>query len=343
MKRWIVRLIVGLLVAGLAPQAGAADPEKTENLMFYFENDTFGGTDANYSNAVKVAWISEDLDEMGDADDYLPKELPLLGRFFSGPGYQRNLGISFGQNIFTPKDTDAEELVEDDRPYAGFTYLAFAIHRKNRHLLDTLELTLGIVGPASLAEETQNTVHEIIDSDKAQGWEHQLENEPGLALTFQRNWRLASGESESGWGWDFIPHLGATAGNVAVFANAGAGLRFGYHVPEDFGTGLIRPGGNVSAPAAPSDPRISTREDFGLFGFIRAEGRAVALDIFLDGNTWEESHSVDKNPLVGDVAAGIAFIYKALKLTYTHVYRTETFKEQRDAQTFGSVSLTVTY
>ncbi len=344
MNRWISGLAVFCMVlTAIAPPIAAAEPDNTENLMFYFENDTFSGTDENYSNAFKLAWISEDLDEMGGPDGYASRDLPLLGHFFAGRDFQRNLGVSFGQNIYTPADTDAETLVKGDRPYAGFTYLAFAIHRKNRRLLDTLELTLGIVGPASLAEETQDTVHDIIDSDKAQGWDHQLENEPGLVLTLQRNWRLAANESEGGWGWDFIPHLGATAGNVAVFANAGAGLRFGYHIPEDFGTGLVRPAGNVSVPAVSSDRRISRKKEFGVYGFIRAEGRAMAHDLFLDGNTWEDSHSVDSKPFVGDVGAGIAFVYKALKLTYSHVYRTETFEEQDDAQTFGSISLTIAY
>ncbi|MFW6372803.1 MAG: lipid A deacylase LpxR family protein [Thermodesulfobacteriota bacterium] len=339
-KRFAIAGMMVCLLAWAVPGFGL-EPEEAENLVFYFENDTFGGTDENYSNAVKISWTSEDIDEY--TDGYEPGDVPVLGGFWSGEGYQRNFGFSVGQNIYTPEDTDTEELVEDDRPYAGLLYLAFALHRKTPKILDTLELTLGLVGPASLAEESQKLVHDILDIDSPEGWDNQLDNEPGIALTWQRSWRAVADGGSFGWGWDLIPHFGVTLGNISTFANAGFGLRFGYNVPQDFGTSLIRPAATVLVPTAESDPRLSQKRDFGIVWFARAEGRGVAYNVFLDGNTFEDSHSVDKEYFVADLSAGISILYKSVKLSYAQVYRTEEFEEQDGGHTFGSVALSITY
>jgi hypothetical protein len=69
----------------------------------------------------------------------------------------------------------------------------------------------------------------------------------------------------------------------------------------------------------------------------------VARNIFLDGNTYTDSHSVDSNPLVADLSAGVAVNYKNTKVAYALVYRTKEFKGQDEGQTFGTVSLNWTF
>ncbi len=162
-------------------------------------------------------------------------------------------------------------------------------------------------------------------------------------ISWQRSWRLVSLGLGDGFGFDFIPRLGATVGNVATFANIGGETRFGYNIPLDFGTSLIRPGAGIDAPVDPADPRIRRRKNFGIHLFADVEGRAIARNIFLDGNTWQESHSVDKKPLVADLAGGIAVLYKHVKLSFTYVYRTREFDKQNLAQQFGSVALGITF
>jgi hypothetical protein len=76
---------------------------------------------------------------------------------------------------------------------------------------------------------------------------------------------------------------------------------------------------------------------------LGVDGRAVWRIIFLDGNTWRDSQSVDKNLFVADFLAGVSPIYKRFKLSYAYVYRIKEFKEQNDGQLFGSVALAVTF
>jgi lipid A 3-O-deacylase len=68
-----------------------------------------------------------------------------------------------------------------------------------------------------------------------------------------------------------------------------------------------------------------------------------ARNIFLDGNTFEDSRSVDKKILVGDLEAGIAITFGDVRLAYTHVYRTEEFHGQEDADLFGTLNLTIRF
>ncbi len=75
--------------------------------------------------------------------------------------------------------------------------------------------------------------------------------------------------------------------------------------------------------------------------FARAEGRAVARNIFLDGNTFRSSHSVDKNIFVADLSLGFAMNWRNSKLSYAFIYRTREFKGQPEGQLFGSITLSI--
>jgi hypothetical protein len=56
-----------------------------------------------------------------------------------------------------------------------------------------------------------------------------------------------------------------------------------------------------------------------LSGFIfgAVDGRAVARDIFLDGSTFRDSRSVNKEPFVADISAGVGLIAGRWQANYT--------------------------
>ncbi|HWR04427.1 MAG TPA: lipid A deacylase LpxR family protein, partial [Humidesulfovibrio sp.] len=314
-------------------------------LILIEENDFFAGTDEHYTNGIKLSWVSGDLLRYAQ-DERLPDfVLPYLAAlpFVNEPGQQYNVALSAGQNMYTPGNTRTAQYLPRDRPYAGWTYASLALHAKTPHQLDTFETTLGIVGPSARAGETQNNYHTLMGFKKALGWKNQIHDEPGVMLSWQRTLRLARVDLGRDVAWDLLPRFGVTAGNVLTQASAGFETRLGLNLPWDFGTSLISPGGGVSAPADPGDPRLRRESSFGLHLFAGAEGRAVARNIFLDGNTWEHSPSVTKKNAVADLSAGIGLVLGATKLTYTHVYRTEEYDGQKGPQMFGSVSLSVTF
>ena len=205
--------------------------------------------------------------------------------------------------------------------------------------MDTVAIQLGIVGPHSYAEDAQKTVHRWINDDEPQGWDSQLRDEPGINLILERKWRLYGRTLGDTLGFDFIPHAGASLGNVQTYANAGGMVRIGFNLPSDFGVDLIRGGGAVSAPVDDNDPRVSARKSWSFFIFGGVDGRAVARDIFLDGNTFRDSPSVDKKMLVGDAYYGLGVIFGTWQFTYTQAVRTEEFEGQDGKSYFGSVAL----
>lgn len=320
--------------------------KSSRTLLLYFENDLFGGTDQYYTNAVQMTLVSRDLPTLA-ADEMLPdwldaalNELPLE----AGKDSQYNVSLTLGQHIYTPSDTQPETLLRDERPYAGFLYGAVGLHAKRDERLDTLMITLGVVGPAAMGEFAQNSVHEVRDIPTAKGWENQINNEPGLMVTYERVWRMNPISYGNGWRWDVLPHAGVTVGNVMTYANAGGELRFGYNLPADFGTSLIRPGAAIGAPVSDSDPRLQNgRDSFGMYFFAGADLRAVAWNVFLDGNAFSTSHHVSKKSLVADVNGGIALLYGRYRISYTHVMRTREFYTQDRRQHFGSLTFAVTF
>ncbi len=67
--------------------------------------------------------------------------------------------------------------------------------------------------------------------------------------------------------------------------------------------------------------------------------RFVMHDIFLDGNTFTDSHNVNRNNWVSDFAAGLGISYGKVMISLTQMPRTREFKEQMDNHSFGSITL----
>jgi hypothetical protein len=73
--------------------------------------------------------------------------------------------------------------------------------------------------------------------------------------------------------------------------------------------------------------------------FAGVQGRAVAHNILLDGNTFTDSASVERSPFVADFQTGFAVSAGDWRLAYTFVWRTEEFESQGGRQDFGALAL----
>jgi lipid A 3-O-deacylase len=293
-----------------------------------FENDIFFDTDQHYTNGVGLSYTTAPQDAPDIAHD-IADGLPWL---FDGHNAEVRANYELAQDIFTPRRTGLVVPDPNDRPYAGYLYGGFTVLSRTDTHLDQLELQAGVIGPASLAEDAQNWVHTIIGDRKAMGWHYQLRDEPGLELTYQRAIKIIPPASLLGLFFDIEPHYGAAVGNVYDYVNVGAMARVGINLPDDFGPPRLEPslpGSNFYEP-----------NDFSAYVFGGVDGRAVGRNIFLDGNSFEDSASVVKKPFVGDLEIGAAVAFNFARLSFTHVFRTKEFKTQQSADQFGSVNLT---
>lgn len=331
-------LLAALLIAPGFARAQMEIPSGTWTLLM--ENDRFADTDRHYTHGTRLAWVS---DKTGTGPGWVRD---LLGRAYPFADVRGGrIGFALGQNIYTPENISRSDLIADDRPYAGWLYGAASVHAETRQnflgrkldVLDTVEMQLGMIGPPALAESTQKTVHELIDTTRPRGWAHQLDTEPGLALIAERKWRTPETKlGAGGIAFDVLPHLGAALGNVYTHVNAGAMARIGRNLSFDYGPPQIQ-------PALSGLEAIDSGGELGWYLFAGVEGRAVGRNIFLDGNTFSDSHHVDKRTLVGDFQVGAALIAGRYRLAFTHVFRTREFAGQGEPDRFGTVSISARF
>jgi hypothetical protein len=248
--------------------------------------------------------------------------------------------------IYTPDDIESLTLVEDDRPYAGWAYTG--VVRYDTHLdpdstarrdVETeVELDVGLVGPIAQAEAFQDRLHYLFGGEAPDGWDNQLENEPGVILRGRHARREAyrEGLGPGGLAWDVLSLVGGAVGNIDTHASAGGSMRVGFNLPRSFGVAS----GDRSR-LLPGRAR-SEDEPASLYVHVDVEGRLVLRNLFLDGNTFRDSHSIDKDELVGSLRAGVSWEWGAWRLGYAWTRRGEEFEGQDESQTFGAYILSWT-
>ena len=328
---WLCVLAIAALTVLLPLAADAADNASTGTVSLVFENDLFYGTDRDYTNGIMLAWVPP----ASPAPDWASRIARLIP-WFPKEGYVRH-GYAVGQSMFTPSDITVANPPLTDRPYAGWLYGAIGMGVGTGQQIDLVTLTLGVVGPASRAEQTQEFIHHIVGTHQPQGWDTQLKNEPGVVVTYMRSWRTLITKTLIGFDLDLTPNMGGALGNVFTYASAGLTIRYGKHLPMDYGPLRIQPG-------MPGSAAFEPRSGFEWYLFTGLEGRAVARNIFLDGNTFGDSRHVEKEPLVGDLQFGFVLNWRTASLAYTHLLRTREFKSQSEKHdNFGAISLTVPY
>lgn len=312
-----------ILSALLISSARADDGWDGQIVSFVWDNDATAGSDKHYTQGARLSYLSK--------DDALPAWLTWLSSAIPTFGFEaeaRKFGVAATQEIYTPENLRASGLVKDDRPYAGWLYGTGTLQRRGatrRHHVPVMEawkIDLGVIGPESLAEDTQKSWHGVSPS----GWDNQLKTEPGANLRYERSYLFPARTGDSPWRLDVVPRVRGSAGNVLTFLGAGATFRFGYNIPNEFG---------VSRDNGPLR--------FGAYIFNGFEGRYVARNIFLDGNTFRDSHHVTKRPFVGDVRIGLALVFKRVEISAAHTFVSQEFGGQVGTDSYGTATFTVKF
>lgn len=355
-----------------APRCKATETIEFRGLTVRLENDLFVDTDRNYTNGVAFTAVSRDI-HGGLRPECLPAPVRLHAElikwlnpgFWSdagNPAHSQNVVVKFGQSMYTPDDPLRTDLITDDRPYAGLLYVGMSWNRRSNEphsdteRLDTREITLGVIGPWSLAEQSQKFVHDATGVDRFLGWKHQLKNEPALQMALDRKFKAyrGSGAVTPGFSVDAIRSIGLRLGNIETSAALAVEARVGWNIPNDFGSYPIRPGAENRPPSSAATratsghaPRALGGPHAGVHLFGTLEGKLVAHEFSIDGNLFRSSHHVTRRPWVAQAAVGLSVqglvAGHGARLAVMRVHRTREFREQASHHAYGSVALSIEY
>jgi lipid A 3-O-deacylase len=306
------------------------------------ENPTFSphGQDRHYTNGAQLAYTTSQLSDSSLFSAPIRWFSPVLFHRTTPDIDNRFEWIIFGQSIFTPQDHHLSNPPLNDRPYAGWLYTGvnFIQNRDDRELT-SLQLQAGVVGSWALGRQVQNAVHTIFGQAKARGWGHQLSNQPGFQISWQRRWRF-NHDLGGGYSWEVIPEIGLTGGNVISYGEIGGIARWGRGLKSNWGPDLIQPG--YTGTPYFSAERGGTSWGYDIY--IGTDGRVVANNVFLDGNNFQNSRSVAKEIGVADFMAGAELFYRdRLRFGFTFVARTPEFLKQHGLDQFGSFNLSFSF
>ena len=330
--KWHFPVAAAIAVAAFA---GAAHADSLATFSLLQENDSlYFNTDKHYTQGLRLSYLAPTVTS-GDFWDQPFAALAAHTPVFAGDATDRRYALLLGQSIFTPENLTERPPDPHDRPYAGWLYGGVSLlQNTGGNMLENVELDIGVVGPGALGKQVQNDWHQFIDIAQARGWSHQLQNEPGMVLSYERLWRLPIFSGPVGA--DFVPQLGATLGNIFTYGAVGGMLRLGSSLGADFGPVRVRPA------LSGTDYYDSTRatDGFGGYFFVGAQGRVVGRNVFLDGNSFRSSASVPKKVLVADFQGGFSLGWSdRVRANFSVVRRTEEFDGQRTPDVIGTAAI----
>jgi len=329
--RWVMVAMLWVVASTyvIAEELNCADMKSPFLMTIYYENDgTFvkpnNRQDRHYTNAIKLSVTHQ------------PQWAKAMARWlpFSPASKQEKIktagGYAIGQNIYTPDPIESSTLIPSERPWAGWLYGSVYVQRATDRVFDQFEINLGVIGPSSLAEDVQREVHDLFNQIEPRGWDYQLSDEFGIDFIYQRKWKIPLLTIQGRDSMQLIPQAGFTLGLVHRHVNAGLLMRMGVNLPDDFGPGRIE-----EPAAATGDPNQGS----GGYFFVRAGGKIVEHNIFLDGNNYHSSHAVDSESLFGEVQIGVVLLLGRFEVDYSQTFQSREFKGQRDKDSFGSLTL----
>lgn len=245
----------------------------------------------------------------------------------------RYLSLSIAHQMYTPNDFDKEDVdLNKERPYAGYMYLGGGYHEVKKNRLDSLNIQIGFVGPSVKMDDVQKIIHDIIGSPEPKGWEDQIGDELILQINYERRW-FDKVEHFFGDSANIVYYAGGNLGNLSIKAVGGAFYRIGWSVENDFAPRRIDYRGYSNIPL-----KLDKKKQKQSFWFsLWAEGSIVARDIFLDGNTFKESVSIDKEIFVAKGGFGMSYRYKRFQVDYLRTYSTKEFKLQNYYHSYGTL------
>lgn len=229
--------------------------------------------------------------------------------------HDESWGYFIGQNMYTPADLTAEEVITQDRPYGGWLYLGGKRTWQSEKNQVGLELSLGAIGDLSFAEQTQSFVHKITDSTDPKGWDNQLPNEASIQTLGEIHSILY--EHKDIGKFQLLADGYLAAGTVRTEIGGGGTVRWGTSY-TDFGPDRI----SVKQSSF-------LRPDQFFYVFLSLKQKYVVHDLFLDGSLFQDAdHTMESEDWVTELESGFKVGTKNWAIGISRIKRTKEFEGQ---------------
>lgn len=321
MKQNLPILLLFLLFAGrserLFSQAGQ-DPDGSPTRLFriYEDNDflnAYGrGTDNAYTNGTRFdLFYTKKRPSRFIIDRLLPK---------AGDSSVNVFGWGVMQVMFTPNNLGATAYQSDDYPYSGAlfaTHTLYSYNRAKKYDFQT-EVVLGVMGPASLAKQTQDLIHGVIQNQKPMGWGNQLGTDALVNINFTAEKELAS------WGSSQASHTARSnrssqtseslypAADAPIIEVIGGARAFAGTMLNGLALyPLIRIGlmnswfqGFISQNSGKGSHETAKRSKLQVYFVFKPEAQIIFSDALLEGALFTDGHTYSNKGGNGNGTAG---------------------------------------
>lgn len=196
MKRWILFLILLLFSIYSNAQSG---PLRKDFICLSLDNDVLNflrnSSDWGYTNGFRIDLF------------HIPVKktrTTIFNWLHQYRGTNNNITSGWGlmQKMITPQNTKLSVPDRNDYPYCGALYAVYTIHSADNISKINLqsEYIAGVMGPPSLAKQTQTFVHHLVYYRIPKGWDYQLPTDLLLNYNIGLEKQLFSVKAISGVG-----------------------------------------------------------------------------------------------------------------------------------------------
>jgi len=249
----------------------AQDSLYSHRIGVNWQNDLFLKLDRDFTNGVDISYMRSLRN--GFKIPVVKKKGVKLALPY---GYQE---FSLVQHIFTPENLGTDEIIYEDRPYAGYLLLRVKDlgYSKSNEYVITSSWDIGVLGPAAYGGNVQDFIHDNTPSPAPEGWDNQIQND--LVLNYNFGFEKALSNQKS------------------ILITVPSLMRLGT-LYTDLTTGVkVRCGKFQNYFESPNN--FSKRDKVQVYMEVQASAQLVAYNATLQGGVFskENEHVIDSNDL----------------------------------------------
>lgn len=240
----------------------------------------------------------------------------------SSSHFQHNFSIT--NQTYTPTNLSSTNVMDFDRPFAGWLTFNYGLTKINNHTINSLNFTVGITGKESLSGDLQIWFHNLLGIDGFVSWEEQIDFKLLFNINYQYiyNWSLNKRHSLQ---YELNPALGTKD----IFVGNKIHYFFGKFndLKNSSRVGLIS---------------SSNRNEF--YGFMSISHRFIAHNTLIEGSLFKEDILFTTDAVNNMFKYDLGAVFKHKRNTIKLVYSTNSKETSRStSHSYGTLSYSLDF